>query len=419
MNIKIELRTDTKRKDGLHQLRIKVGTGADRRFIPLDIHGSKDGWNAKLEQFYVKGSTEQKEQYKKDNAVLRRVKTKCENILADFERAEQTPTSTLFIQKYKENRGRAKVVDYFNSYIKDLRDTERFGTTRQYEQALSILRLFEKRFDKLYFADIDFRFVEKFDMFLRKRSCNGNTRRYYHRTLRAIFNRAVRDKATPENSKPYGQHGFKIDSLEEETAKRYLPTEIKEKVRATEISDNPKLEEARRIFMALYLCYGISYKDACLLTKKNIIQLNDGAYIEYRREKTKHAKRAKPICFPITSELQQHFDWFAENCDLVGDYLFPIITVKGLKGEALHKHIRQRYETINRHLKKVAIYFGIENMSLTSYVARHTFAMAMQENNVATEHTSEMLGHSELSTTKTYLDSFKAERLAKITRNIL
>jgi len=424
INIKIEPRTDTKRKDGLFQLRIKVGTSADRRFIPLDIYGNPADWNKKLEQFNtVKGAKkeevkEQNRQYEKDNAVLRRVKTKSENILADFERAEQVPTSTSFVQRYNENRGSGKVIDYFNGYIKDLQDLGRYGTARQYEQGLAMLKGFEKRFDKLYFADINLRFVEKFDMWLQKRGCNGNTRRFYHRALRAIFNRAIRDKATPDSS-PYGQHGFKIDSLKEETAKRYLPTQMKDQIKTTEILDNPKLEEARRIFVALYLCYGISYKDACLLTKKNIIQLGDGLYIEYRREKTKHAKNAKPICFPITDELQGHFDWFAENCDLVGDHLFPIITLKGLRGEDLHKHIRYRYETINRHLKKVATHFGIENMPLTSYVARHTFAMTMRENDVAIEYTSEMLGHSELSTTKTYLESFRAERLGKITRNIL
>lgn len=45
-------------------------------------------------------------------------------------------------------------------------------------------------------------------------------------------------------------------------------------------------------------------------------------------------------------------------------------------------------------------------MKLTSYVSRHTMAMTLQDNQVPREVISQILGHSDLSTTNTYLDSF-------------
>jgi len=43
---------------------------------------------------------------------------------------------------------------------------------------------------------------------------------------------------------------------------------------------------------------------------------------------------------------------------------------------------------------------------LTSYVSRHTMAMTLQYNQIPREIISQMLGHADLETTNTYLDSF-------------
>ena len=48
----------------------------------------------------------------------------------------------------------------------------------------------------------------------------------------------------------------------------------------------------------------------------------------------------------------------------------------------------------------------IKDLKLTTYVSRHTMAMMLQRNDVAREQISQMLGHADLKTTNTYLDSF-------------
>lgn len=49
---------------------------------------------------------------------------------------------------------------------------------------------------------------------------------------------------------------------------------------------------------------------------------------------------------------------------------------------------------------------NITDIKLTTYVARHTMAMMLQHNNVSRVQISQMLGHSDMKTTNTYLDSF-------------
>jgi len=51
------------------------------------------------------------------------------------------------------------------------------------------------------------------------------------------------------------------------------------------------------------------------------------------------------------------------------------------------------------------ILFFIAFLNIT-YTARHTMAMMLQRNDVSREHISQMLGHADMKTTNTYLDSF-------------
>jgi integrase len=223
--------------------------------------------------------------------------------------------------------------------------------------------------------------------------------------LRAILNKAIQDKEASESTYPFGKGGFNVAALEEETAKRYLPHDSMIKLKTT-VMDNAVLERTRRLFLFSYYCYGISFIDAALLTKKNIIRYNGGSYIVYKRNKTKEAKKVKPIQIKITAEIQELMDWFSANTLLIDDYLLPIVSIAGYKGEQLYNHIRSRFGRNNKNLANLAKALEITDMKLTSYVSRHTMAMTLQDNQVPREVISQILGHSDLATTNTYLDSF-------------
>lgn len=242
-------------------------------------------------------------------------------------------------------------------------------------------------------------------VFLQKRECKGNTRKFYFKALRAVLNKAIQDGEASESAYPFGKGGFSVASLEEETMKRYLPHEDMEKLKNT-VVESAAQELARRLFLFSYYCYGISFIDAALLTKKNIIRYNGGNYIVYKRNKTKEAKRVKPIQIRITQEIQNLLDWFSANTLLVEDYLLPIVSIAGYKGERLYNHIRSRFGRNNKNLANLAKVLEITDMKLTSYVSRHTMAMTLQDNQVPREVISQILGHSDLATTNTYLDSF-------------
>lgn len=169
---------------------------------------------------------------------------------------------------------------------------------------------------------------------------------------------------------------------------------------------DPVLEKTRRLFLFMYYCYGISFIDAAMLTRSNLENCNCGTYIVYKRNKTKDNKDSRPIRIRISTEINLLLDWFSSHTHLYGDYLLPIVSVPGYSGERLYSHIRGRYKHFSRNLNNLGLAIGLKGFRLTSYVARHTMAMTLQEHHVPREIISQSLGHKDLSTTSVYLDSF-------------
>ncbi|WP_252283617.1 tyrosine-type recombinase/integrase, partial [Parabacteroides distasonis] len=70
----------------------------------------------------------------------------------------------------------------------------------------------------------------------------------------------------------------------------------------------------------------------------------------------------------------------------------------------------------NRNLKTLKEVAGIVS-DVTSYTIRHSFAMALKEQNVPIEMISELLGHKSIKTTQIYLRSFSLEKMTVVNKS--
>lgn len=377
-----------------------------RKVMALGIYAEPHQWNDKLEMFVTDKRVPKLHPDRIYlNEWLTQKKSEILRIIADFDANKIDWTLNQFKQEFFHYSNKGNVKEFFENLIQTYKDTNHIGNANCYSRTLHVLELFDEKLPERVFPEIDIKYVKSFDVFLQKRECKGNTRKFYFKTLRAVLNKAIQDGEASETTYPFGKGGFSISALEEETAKRYLPHDSMMKLKTT-VMDNAVLERTRRLFLFSYYCYGISFIDAALLTKKNIIRYNGGNYIVYKRNKTKEAKKVKPIQIKITPEIQELMDWFSANTLLVEDYLLPIVSIAGYKGEQLYNHIRSRFGRNNKNLSNLAKALEITDMKLTSYVSRHTMAMTLQDNQVPREVISQILGHSDLATTNTYLDSF-------------
>lgn len=305
-------------KDG-YAIWLVVRKDNKRKVMALGIYAEPHQWDDKQELFITDKRVPKLHPDRKYlNDWLTQKKSEILRIIAEFDKNKIDWTLNQFEQEFFHYSNKGNVKDYFEKLILTYKDTNHIGNATCYNRTLHMLELFDDKFSERVFPEIDIKYVKAFDVFLQKRECKGNTRKFYFKALRAVLNKAIQDGEASESTYPFGKGGFSVASLEEETMKRYLPHEDMEKLKNT-VVESAAQELARRLFLFSYYCYGISFIDAALLTKKNIVRYNGGNYIVYKRNKTKEAKRVKPIQIRITQEIQNLLDWFSANTLLVED----------------------------------------------------------------------------------------------------
>jgi site-specific recombinase XerD len=97
-------------------------------------------------------------------------------------------------------------------------------------------------------------------------------------------------------------------------------------------------------------------------------------------------------------------------------YIFPHIKL-GMAAETQQAIIKQLTKTVNKYMKKIAQELKIDK-DCTTYFARHSFATVLKRSGAKIELISELLGHSSVLTTSSYLDSFEKEFIQEQT-NVL
>lgn len=411
--IKPYLSKSHEKPDGSFPLILVIRRAGMRKHISLNASCTPEQWNYDYQSFEVdKRRKDLHPDRDKLNDWLLSVKKRVNEILKDYEDSKTDWTLTMFEQEFLNRSKHTGVESYFTSLVSKLSRAGSVGNAVCYSRTLDMLKMFDSDFSRKVFQDIDLKFVNRFDEYLKvERDCKGNTVSYYMRTLRALLNRAIKDGEASEVTYPFGKHGYSVSGLSQETQKRYLPSKYIEALKTANI-ESPALQWSRNLFLFSYYCQGMAIVDMAYLTDKNIMLFESGKYICYRRHKTE-TKKAKIIQIKITDNIQSLLFWFKKNTKLVGDFLLPVITKKGYEGQKLYDHIRDRNRKFNKHLKTLGEDLKFEGIRLSSYQARHSYAMRLKNSGIPEDVISEALGHKDLSTTKTYLDSFQNDEIAK------
>lgn len=89
------------------------------------------------------------------------------------------------------------------------------------------------------------------------------------------------------------------------------------------------------------------------------------------------------------------------------NYIFPILNA-GITLMRQYELIELFISSIDDWMLKIKKKLGIDK-PVTTYVARHTFSIVMKRSGASTEFIQEALGHTNIKTTESYLDSFEKE----------
>jgi site-specific recombinase XerD len=197
-----------------------------------------------------------------------------------------------------------------------------------------------------------------------------------HGFFRTVLNQAYDEDYI--NIKPYSR--FKLKKAD--SVIRYLTKEELNRLENLDLSNYPKLDRARDLF--LFTVYtGLRYGDTQRITTDNLKDVNGVLfYFLDAQEKTQN-----PVENPVYPKAKLLIDKYSDSAErLIESRLMP----------------KMSNPVLNGCLKEVAEKAGI-NQKLYHHMARHTCATTiLLENGVPIEMVKEFLGHKNISSTMVY-----------------
>lgn len=256
------------------------------------------------------------------------------------------------------------------------RDFE-LGTIKKYE---TIVRLLERYIAKKYetedlpLTSLDRDFVHGFELYLKiDRNQQQNTVARYMKGLKKITNRALANEWITKN--PFAD--FKVRTVQ--TNPTFLSLDEVHTIYRHKFTG--ALDVVRDMFiMAAFT--GLAFIDISNLRKEHVVTDNDGnMWIRKPRQKTEIVQNIPLLDIPKAILKKYEDNPKAKK-----------------KGTLLPVPCNQ---VMNRYLKEIGELCAIEK-TLTTHVARHTYATVCLSQGVRIENVSKMLGHTSIKMTQHY-----------------
>ena len=378
------------KKDGTIPLYLRVINRGDKREYGLKIYVTESEYNFKTNKF--KKSPDK-------NIKLNAIEEKAAKALEEIEHFSFHAFEEKF---FGENLQDCTVSEYLDTIVKENYKNGKRGNGDIYNDTRTSLIGFKG--SNLRFTDITPIFLKEFGEHLKK-TCGTTTISMYMRTLRAAFNRAIENNIIPlalypfsnNHGKGFGKKGYAIKNKK---AKSKFALSKEEILSILDYPTNPntRLRNSQNYFAFSFLARGINFKDLCLLTKKNII--NDR--VNYIRSKTEDTnKEEKEISIKISERMAVILEQYSDN----DPFIFPVLE-PNLPDKTAKSRMKGALKKINKDIRQIAEELKItRSEEIVFYVARHTYASILNDNNVQLSDISESLGHSSIKTTENYIHS--------------
>lgn len=206
------------------------------------------------------------------------------------------------------------------------------------------------------------------------------------RKLRTIWMDACRDKGI-ELPSPWRNIKGRTNSVE---ARGLLPEEFARVVKVDLSMDTPRVRLARDCFVLQWHFAGMRWQDLCRTTTD---MLRDDGKLHYRMKKSR-----KPIVYPVHDDARAILAGYKGE----GSYCLPLLKTIDPDEKTFLREVALANNRINKWLKVVAARAGL--VSLSTHMARHTYAIKVVLSGGTTYELKDVMGHSSLKETEGYIE---------------
>lgn len=394
--------------DGTHPLMLRLTKNRRIKYISLHISLDAKFWD--FDKSRPKRNCPDKERI---NTLIETKTKELQEQILDFKTSDKEYTLNTLLEKASRKVVRQTVGDYLNDYIDRLLVEKRVGNAKTFQELRTSLTKFCRSLD-FYFIDIDAEWLKRYEQWLRvERHYSDNSIGIRFRSLRVLYNSAITDGLIKKADYPFDT--FKVSRFKEATAKRSLTKEDIRRIMDCEVRTltkypKPFLQLAKDLFLFSYLSCGINLTDILHIRYADIVDER----LVINRQKT-----GKLLSFQLQPAALDILDKYRQPNAHPQDYIFPVLR------RSVHVTAQQQYgrvqrtnKRINRYLKLIGEHLHLP-ITLTTYVARHSFATVLKRSGVSTSIISESLGHSSEKITQIYLDSFENSQIDAAMQNLL
>lgn len=389
LNLKVTCDKRRKKNDGTYPIVFRLTFQGERRDIQSGYSCKLKDWDFNQSCLKVKDSISE--------VTAQRIKDAEYNLLRklrDFEIRNPDYTSIQQVKEFlaKKEVRKVTVANFWMEEVERLKRAQRFGNARSYETALPAIEMTKSL--NISFNRITASWLTSLETDFLERGLKTNTVSVYMRTLRAVYNKAIKDGVANKVDYPFDH--FKIKKGR--TAPRVATIEELQSYFGLEVEVSDWEYDYWNYGKLIFLLQGINFKDLALLTNDNIKQ----GRIVYCRSKT-----GKMISIKILPEVSTIINHYRDHQRLA---LFPILTNEELKNRSCHPdRISQLRKTTNKWLRRLGVRAGVEE-PLSSYVFRYSYANACKSLGYSKDLIAEALSHQYgNSITGIYLEQFDLE----------
>ncbi len=296
---------------------------------------------------------------------------------------------------------KATVYSFWQEEVVRLRKAGHNGNAKVYEEALVAISKVKNL--HLPFEAVDYSFLRDLEGDLLANGVKLNTFSLHCRTLRAVYNKAIKAQVVSYDQYPF--RSFRI--RHEKTVPRPISLAEMKAYFALNLSPESYMYNSWLMGQLMFLLIGINITDLLLLTEASY----KGDRITYRRAKTKRIYSIRLV--PRAEELLHYF------MTRKSDTLLGVLHPAELNDKAnLVLIIRQKNKVFNAHLRKFGRTIGTRER-FTGYTFRYSWANIAKQLGYSKDLIAEALGHEYGNpVTGIYLEQFDKELVDEMNRKV-
>lgn len=391
-SIKIKLKRIQK-SNGLYPVVLQIIKDRKRKIITLGLECSLELWDDKSGCYKARHKNA-----RNNNQLLDTLKIRARNIISDFEMDDLSFDLKELETKFRVGSSkRTELFPLWQTIICELKSAGRMGNARANSDTLRSVKKYAGN-DFLTIEGVNVTFLEKYEVFLRSTGGTDGGIGVKMRALRAIYNTAIRRGLVKDKLYPFKD--YKISKLKGRSHKQALTIDEIAIFKSADCQEDIKLINAKNYFLFSFYSRGMNFADLMRLEWSNIGEDR----ISYIRSKTKGLFSIK-ITEPVRGILNYY-----KSRSIGTKYVFPILLHNELSSQQIENRKHKILSEYNSSLKILAKDVGILK-NLTSYVARHSYAMCLREKGIGIDLIGESLGHQDIKTTKAYVKDFGVDVL--------